>query len=51
MYRLMGFPEPQIKQIQEAGFLVGNRMAWMMAFFSLPFLGYLLFVKKFLVRK
>lgn len=51
MYRLMGFPEPQIKQIQEAGFLVGNRMAWMMAFFSLPFLGYLLFIKKFLVRK
>lgn len=51
MYRLMGFPEPQIEQMQKTGFLVGNRMAWMMTFSSLPFLGYLLFIKKYLVRK
>jgi len=51
MYRLMGFPEVQIEQIQKTGLLVGNRMAWMMSFFAVPFLGYLLFIKKYLVRK
>lgn len=51
MYRLMGYPEAQIEQIQKSGFLVGNRMAWLMAFFALPFLGYLLFIKKYLGRK
>ena len=51
MYRLMAYPEVQIEQIQKTGLLVGNRMAWMMAFFALPFLGYLVFIKKYLVRK
>lgn len=51
MYRLMGYPEAQIEQIQKTGLLVGNRMAWMMAFSSLPFLGYLVFIKKYLIRK
>jgi len=51
MYRLMGYPEVQIEQIQKTGLLVGNHMAWLMAFFALPFLGYLLFIKKYLVRK
>jgi hypothetical protein len=51
MYRLMGYPEAQIEQIQKSGLLVGNRMSWLMAFSVLPFLGYLLFIKKFLFRK
>ena len=51
MYRLMGYPEAQIEQIQKFGFLAGDRMGWMMALFALPFLGYLLFIKKYLVRK
>jgi|GEM_PF-242501 len=51
MYRLMGFPDLQIEQIQKTGVLAGNSLAWMMAFFALPFLGYLLFIKKYLVRK
>ena len=51
MYRLMGYPEVQIEQMQKSGLLMGNRMMWLMAFFMLPFLGYLLFIRKFLRRK
>lgn len=51
MYRLMGYPEVQIEQIQKSGLLVGNRMTWLMACSMLPFLGYLLFIKKFLRSK
>ncbi|MFZ0829388.1 MAG: hypothetical protein WAO02_18415 [Verrucomicrobiia bacterium] len=47
MYRLMGYPEAQITQIQNTGLLVGNHMCWLMSFSLLPFLGYLFFVKKF----
>jgi hypothetical protein len=51
MYHLMGYPEAQIGQMQKTGLLTGNRMSWLMAFSVLPFLGYLLFIKKFLGRK
>ena len=51
MYRLMGYPETQIEQMQKTGLLVGNRMSWLMLFSVLPFLGYLFFVRKFLPRK
>jgi hypothetical protein len=51
MYRLMDYPEAQIEQMQKTGLLVGNRMTWLMAFSALPFLGYLLFIKKFLRTK
>jgi hypothetical protein len=51
MYRLMGYPQAQIEQMQKTGLLVGNRMSWLMLFSVLPFLGYLLFVRKFLSRK
>lgn len=51
MYRLMGYPEAQIEQIEKSGLLVGIRMTWLMAFSLLPFLGYLLFIKKFLRSK
>jgi len=51
MYRLMGYPEAQIEQMQKSGLLVGNRMTWLMAFSMLPFLGYLLFIKKYLRSK
>jgi hypothetical protein len=47
MYQLMGYPQAQIDQIQKTGLLVGNRMTWLMSFSALPFLGYLLFVKKY----
>ena len=51
MYRLMGYPEAQIEKIQKTGLLVGNRMSWLMSFSVLPFLGYLLFVRKFFRHK
>ena len=47
MYQLMGYPQAQIDQIQKSGLLMGNRMTWLMSFSMLPFLGYLLFVKKY----
>lgn len=48
MYRLMGYPEAQIQQIQQTGLLVGNRMSWLTSLSVLPFLGYLIFIKKYL---
>ena len=51
IYRLMGYPEAQIEQLQKTGLLVGNRMTWLMSFSVLPFLGYLFFVRKFLPHK
>jgi len=47
MYQLMGTPEAQIEQLQKTGLLVGNRMNWLMWLSVLPFLGYLLFIKKY----
>ena len=51
MYRLMGYPQAQIDQIQKMGLFTGNRMNWFMSFSMVPFLGYLLFIKKYLRRK
>ena len=51
MYQLMGYPEAQIQQIQQTGLLEGNRMAWLIALSALPFLGYILFIRKFLRHK
>ena len=51
MYQLMGYPQAQIDQIKKTGLLTGNRMAWMMSFFMVPFLGYILFIKKYLRGK
>ena len=48
MYHLMGYPQAQIDQIQKMGLFTGNRMGWLTALCSLPFLGYLLFIKKYL---
>ncbi|MCE0496569.1 MAG: hypothetical protein LV481_01295 [Methylacidiphilales bacterium] len=51
MYRLMDFPEAQIEQIQKTGLLEGHWMIWLMSFSMLPFLGYLLFIKRYFHRK
>ncbi|MGD1085438.1 MAG: hypothetical protein ABSA47_11910 [Verrucomicrobiota bacterium] len=48
MYRLLNYSEVQIEQIQKSGLLEGNRMSWMMLFCMLPFLGYLLFIRRYL---
>ena len=47
MYRLMGYPEAQIEQIQKTGLLTGHRMNWFTLFFMVPFLVYILFIKKY----
>jgi len=47
MYRLMDFPQAQIDQIQKSGMFEGSSMAWLMIFFCMPFLGYLLFIKRY----
>ena len=51
MYHLMGYPQAQIEQIQKTGLLTGNRMTWLMMLSLLPFLGYILFIKKYLRGK
>jgi hypothetical protein len=47
MYQLMGYPQAQIDQIQKVGLLTGNRMSWLMGLSALPFLIYVVFVKKY----
>jgi hypothetical protein len=47
MYRLMGYPEAQIAQLQKFNFLQGNWMVGLVAFCFLAFLGYLIYVKEF----
>lgn len=51
MYQLQGLPQAQIDQIQKMGLFTGNRLSWLTALCSLPFLGYLLFIKKYLKSK
>jgi hypothetical protein len=48
MYQLQGLPQAQIDQIEKMGLFTSNRMSWFTVLFSLPFLGYLLFIKKYL---
>jgi hypothetical protein len=47
LYVLMGTPEAQIAQIQKFGFFEGQTAAWMTLIGAAPFLGYLLYVRKF----
>jgi hypothetical protein len=48
MYQLQGLPAAQIEQIQKMGLFTGNRMSWFTVLCTLPFLGYLVFIKKYL---
>jgi hypothetical protein len=48
MYQLQGYPPAQIEQMQKLGLFTGNRLSWFTALCSLPFLGYLFFIKKYL---
>ena len=50
MYRLMDYPQGQIDQLQKSGLLVGNRMIWLTLIFLVPFLGYLVYIRKYLRR-
>ena len=48
LYQLQGLPQAQIDQMQKMGLFTGNRLGWLTALCSLPFLGYLVFIKKYL---
>jgi hypothetical protein len=48
MYQLQGLPQAQIDQIQKMGLFTGNRLSWFTALITLPFVGYLMFIKKYL---
>jgi hypothetical protein len=51
MYQLMGYPRFQIRQMQKLGLLTGNRVTWITMLSTLPFLGYLIFIKKYVGDK
>lgn len=50
MYQLLNYSQEQIEQMQKTGLLQGQSMKWMMVYSMLPFLIYLLCIKKFLRR-
>jgi hypothetical protein len=47
LYTLMGYPKEQIALIQRFGLFQGQAMAWMSLLGTLPFLGYLLWVRRY----
>src|SRR4029077_6190658 len=47
LYRLMGYAEEQIAQIHRFSFFKRETMAWASLLYTLPFLGYLLYIRKF----
>jgi len=48
IYRIMGYPEAQIEQIKQFGFLNGQRMLWLTLLSGLPVLCYVLYIRRFL---
>lgn len=47
LYELMGYPAEQLALMKKFTFMTGSGMAWMTAGFMLPFLGYLIFVRRY----
>ena len=47
LYRLMGYADEQIAQIHRFSFFKRETMAWASLLYALPFLGYLLYIRKF----
>ena len=47
LYRLMGYPEQQIEQMQQYSFLTSRSMLFFVSISALPFLGFLLYVKRY----
>lgn len=47
VYRLMNYPEEQIVQIQKFGMFKRGVMPWLMLLCTVPWIGYLLYVRKF----
>jgi hypothetical protein len=50
VYQLMKFPDAQIDQVKKSGIFEGHSMAWISGFCMLPYLGFLLFIKRYFRR-
>ena len=50
MYSLMGLPAQQLEQFKRLNFPSSNLMLWGSLFFLVPFLGYLIYLKRFFRR-
>jgi hypothetical protein len=50
MFRLMNYPQAQLDLMQKSSFVTGNWMEWIIPVCMLPWLGYLLFIRKYLCR-
>ncbi len=50
MYSLMGLPAQQLEQFKKLNFSSRSMMLWGSVFFLVPFLGYLIYLKKFFHR-
>ena len=50
VYQLAGYPQDMIERMQQINFLHGNSLAWLTLLSFLPWLVYLLFVRKFFRR-
>ena len=48
LYQLQGLPQAQIDRIKKMGLMTSNAMSWFTALFTVPFVGYLIFIKKYL---
>jgi len=51
LYTLMGYPEQQIAQMQKFNFVKGHAMAWISLGAMVPFLGYLIYLRRFFPRQ
>jgi len=51
LYRLSGYSAQEIERLQQVGFLKSQMMAWITLLSALPWLGYLLYVRKFFRRE
>jgi hypothetical protein len=47
VYRLMGYPEKQVAQMMKHNILTQNIMTWLIPVGMLPWLGYLIYVKRY----
>jgi MFS family permease len=50
VYRLMGYPEAQIAQLRQFNVFHGPMLAWSTLAFAIPFVLYLVFVRKYFTR-
>jgi hypothetical protein len=51
MYRLMGYSEQQMDQIANFSFITSKTMVWWTSLFCIPFIGYLVWVKRYFTSR